>query len=123
SLVLATNRVPGTEPQREYLAEIAAADPSVDLAVLRATSALDGTALASGAFDLPAVVLGDASTASSGFALRLFGFPGLAPGETGGSQVVNTTQGSITGQRSSVASTGRTWFKTDARMPFSAAGG
>src|SRR5690606_1130340 len=42
SLIVATDREPGTEPQREFLAELAAADPALDLAVLRITGRVDG---------------------------------------------------------------------------------
>ncbi|MEX2372513.1 MAG: serine protease, partial [Dehalococcoidia bacterium] len=123
SLVIATDRRPGTEPSREYLAEIVQADPDADLAVLRVVSDLAGVPLAEGDFDLPAVRLGDPSTVGAGFPIRAFGYPGIAPQTTAGSQVVTTQQATIGGQRGNVARTGRTWFKTDARMPFGAAGG
>lgn len=121
SIIIATDRAPGTAPQREYLAEVVAANPQADVAILRVTSDLAGDALPLGAFDVPEVAIGDTTSAGVGFGLRLFGYSGGSPGEA--SQVVNTAQASVTGQRGTVAVRGRTWFKTDARMPFGAAGG
>jgi S1-C subfamily serine protease len=122
AITISVDRVPGTEPQREFLAEIAAADPDTGVAVLRVIANADGTPLGGDGFDLPEVALGDAATAGAGFALRLFGYPGVG-GAQSGTQVVNTAQASITGQRGSTAVTGRTWFKIDTLMPFGAAGG
>lgn len=121
SIIIATDREPGTEPVREYRAEVVAANPQADIAILRVTSDLSGAALAPGAFDLPEAIMGDTGTAGVGFGLRLFGYPGGGAGQA--SQVVNTAQASVTGQRGSVDIRGRTWFKTDARMPYGAAGG
>ncbi|MCK9486228.1 MAG: serine protease [Dehalococcoidia bacterium] len=121
SIIVATDREPGGVPQREYRAQVVAANPQGDVAILRVTSDLADEPLEAGAFDLPAVVMGETANAGIGFGLRLFGYPGGTPGEA--SQVVNTAQASVTGQRGSVAVRGRTWFKTDARMPFGAAGG
>lgn len=119
SIVIATDREPGTPAQREFTATLVAADPTVDLAILRVTGDAGGQAIDPGTFDLPAVTLGDASIAGVGFGLRLFGYPGSADAE----QVVETTQATITGQRGTAGRTGRTWFKMDARMPYGAAGG
>lgn len=123
-LVIATNRVPGTEPQREYLAELVASDPGIDLAILRVVSDLDGEPLVADSLDVPQVIQGDATAAGAGFSLRLFGHPGVRPDETSpGSQVIETATATIQGQRGASNRTGRTWFKMDGRMPFGAAGG
>lgn len=121
SIVIAADRAPGTEPQREFSAELAAADPSLDLAILRVTGRTNGEPL--GDFDLPPATVGDATSAGAGFSLRLFGYPGIVPGGPTAPQIVETAQATISGQRGIVGRTGRTWFKTDARMPFGAAGG
>ncbi|MEX2032123.1 MAG: hypothetical protein WEA81_04590, partial [Dehalococcoidia bacterium] len=89
---------------------------------LRVIANAHGTPLGTDGFDLPEVALGDATTAAAGFALRLFGYPGVG-GPQSGAQVINTAQASITGQRGAAAVTGRTWFKIDTLMPFGAAGG
>ena len=122
TIAIAADREPGTPPQREFTATLVAADPSVDLAILRVTGDAGGEPLAEGAFDLPAVALGDASIAGVGFSLRVFGYPGVADGGST-EQIVETAQATITGQRGASGRTGRTWFKMDTRMPFGAAGG
>ncbi|MDA0815901.1 MAG: hypothetical protein O2924_04975, partial [Chloroflexi bacterium] len=45
SIVIATGREPGTEPEREFVAELASAEPSLYLAVLRITGRTDGGAV------------------------------------------------------------------------------
>jgi hypothetical protein len=122
SIVIAVDRVPGTEPEREFRAEIAAADPGAGVAILRIIAKSDGSALGPDDLDVPAVALGEATTAGAGFALRLFGYPGVGASQSG-SQVINTAQAAVTGQRGAVGVTGRTWFKIDTLMPFGAAGG
>ncbi|MGE3962175.1 MAG: serine protease [Dehalococcoidia bacterium] len=119
SIVIAADREPGTPPQREFTATLVAADPSVDVAILRVTGDAGGAPLAEGAFDLPAVALGDPSIVGVGFSLRVFGYPGGAEEE----QIVETATAAVTGQRGAAGRTGRTWFEMDTRMPFGAAGG
>jgi len=123
SLVIAPDRVPGTSPVPEYTATLVAADPSVNLAVLRITGDAEGAPLAEGAFDLPAVIVGDATVAGVGFSLRAFGYPGVDATRPADAQIVETAQAVITGQRGNAGRTGRTWFKLDTRMPYGAAGG
>lgn len=123
TLAIAPDREPGTPPQREFTAELVAADPAGDLAILRVTGDAAGEPLADGAFDLPEVALGDASIAGVGFGLRVFGYPGVVDGAGQDDQIVETAESTITGQRGTSGRTGRTWFKMDTRMPFGAAGG
>jgi len=118
SIVIATDRNPEAEPQREFIAELVRADAATGVALLRVVSDIAGNPVSS--FDLPAVVMGDASVAGAGFALRLFGFPEPAATTT---EVATAAKGSILGQRGAADRTGRTWFKIDARLPFSSAGG
>jgi S1-C subfamily serine protease len=123
SIIIAVNRLPGTEPQREFVAELAAAEPQLGLAVLRVTGQSNGQPLAGAGIDLPEVLLGDPYAVGAGFSLRLFGYPGAQPGAAGSSQVQETAQATVVGQRGTVGHPGRVWLKVDSRMPFGAAGG
>ena len=118
TIVIATNRANSSPPAPEFEAELVAADPGMDIAVLRVVRDLGRPSLSPGTFDLPAAVLGDARAASAGLPLRLFGFPGSS--ESDGLSVTNAT---ITGVRGAAGVSGRTWLKTDARLPFGTAGG
>ena len=91
SLIVAISREAGAEPTREFVAELATANPSLDLAVLRITGRVDGAPLDN--LGLVEVVSGDPTSAGAGFNLRLFGYPGLTDGAT--SQVLQTSQGTI----------------------------
>lgn len=123
SIVIATDREPGTPAQREFTATLVGADPALDLALLRVTANREGEPIEPGTFDVPQATLGDASVAGVGFSLRVFGYPGAAVGPVAEDQVVQTATATITGQRGMAGHTGRTWFKIDTRMPFGAAGG
>jgi len=117
---VSTNRTPGAEPEAEFAAEIAQIDDSSGIAVLRVTGAAGGGALARGDFDLPAASVGDPLSVQRGESLRLFGHPGI--GDTPRSQAVTVTAAQVTGFRGD-RSAARRWIRTDARIPWGAAGG
>lgn len=119
-IVIATNRETGSPPIPEYRAEIVAADVATGLAVLRVTARADGSALASGDFELPAVRIGDATRAAAGLQLRLFGHPGVGASTA---QAVSVTQGSVSGLRGDAGRTGRSAFKLETSLPYGVAGG
>ncbi len=121
TIVIATNRRPGESPTPEFEAELVTADPATDIAILRVTRDVGQPSLTPGKFNLPGVVLGDARAASAGLALRLFGFPG-GPVD-GRVPPMSATKANVTGVRGVAGVTGRTWLKTDARLPFGVAGG
>ena len=121
-IAIGTNRTAGAEPTLEYEAEIVAADPTIDLAVLRIVRRLGGGALGASDFDLPAVQISDGSQTGTGDEMRLFGHPGMERGGSG-AQAVTVTQAQVTGFRGDAAVTGRAWIKTDARLPFGTQGG
>ena len=122
AIVIATDRKPGEGPTPEFEAELVAADPAIDVAVLRVVRDAGQSSLSAGKFNLPAAVLGDSRAASAGLALRLFGFPG-APDGAGRAPVLSITKATVTGVRGVAGVTGRTWLKTDARLPYGTAGG
>lgn len=120
-LLVGAPLIAGEPPVISYEAKLVAADPALDLAVLRIAAAADGEALEPGAFSLPAVTVGDASLLVRGDALRLFGQPGLAL--DGIARAVTATEASVLGFRGHEDVDGRAWIKTDARLPYGHNGG
>ncbi len=121
SIAVGISRAPGEEPSTTFEAELVAADPLRDIAVLRATRLYRGGAIGPGDFSVPAVLLGDAETLERGDALRILGHPGLE--SEGGSQAVVSSTATMTGSRGHALITGRAWLRTDARLPYGIAGG
>ena len=123
SIAIAVNRQTGSEPSLEFEAEIVAAAPSLDLAVLRATRVYRGGPIGPGEFDLPEVNVGDSDALEHGDALRFLGHPGLDATGAPGSQAVASTTATVAGFRGHSAVDGRAWLKTDARLPYGISGG
>ena len=106
-----------------YEAEIVAAAPEHDLAVLRAVSAYRGEPLDAAEFSPPAVRFGNSAAVQPEEELRLFGY--ASEGEIAGASVA------LIGTRSELGVEGRAWLDLNARLPagmdgggaFTAAGG
>jgi S1-C subfamily serine protease len=106
------------EPARPtYLAEVAAYDPFLDLAVVRVTHDLDGSPVDSEALDLPHTNLGDSSTLVVGDKLNIFGYPGI------GGETITFTSGNVSGFNREAGVDGRAWIKTDATIAGGNSGG
>lgn len=116
TIVISPAREPGAAAAAEFEADLVAADPATDVAVLRVARDLGATSLTPGKFNLPAVTLGDARTATAGLPLRLLGYPGPA-------EALQINKATVAGLRGVAGTVGRTWLKLDTRMPYSAAGG
>jgi S1-C subfamily serine protease len=118
-IVIGLARQTGEEPQPTFEAEIAMADVSTQLAVLRVVGGLDGTAISSDQFSGNAALIGEVSSASAGSTVRIFGHPS----DGTRTQPVSMTNAGVTGFRAAPGVAGRTWIKTDARLPYGLAGG
>ena len=101
-------------PELRYLAEIAAIDYGIDLAVVRIVSDLDGRPTT---VELPFVVLGDSDRVEIGDSIRILGYPGI------GGDTVTFTEGAISGFTSERGIDGRAWLKTDATIAGGNSGG
>ena len=109
-----------------YEAEIVAAEPDHDLAVLRAVSAYRGEPLDAAEFSPPAVRFGNSAAVQPEEELRLFGYAGQ--GEVAAASVAPAA---LIGTRAEPGVEGRAWFDLNARLPagmdgggtFTAAGG
>ncbi len=104
-------------PQVAYLAEVAAADPYLDLAVIRITRKLDGRPVNTEDLNLPYVPLGDSDSVEVGDEVNIFGYPGI------GGETVTFTKGVVAGFSLDAAIEGRAWIKTDATIAGGNSGG
>ncbi len=120
SIAIGVNRAPGEEPSLTFEAELVAADPLRDMAVLRATRLFRGGSIGPDDFTPPAVIFGAPDGLERGDAVRILGHPGDGGG---GSQAVAATMASIDGFGGHELIEGRAWIRTDARMPYGISGG
>lgn len=103
-----------TPPQLSYLAEIAAVDYGLDLAVIRIRWDSMGNPVQP---DLPFVEVGKSSNIEIGDRIRILGYPGI------GSDTITFTEGAVSGFTSERGLDGRAWIKTDATIAGGSSGG
>jgi S1-C subfamily serine protease len=104
-------------PQPAYLAEVAAVDESLDLAVLRVKYDLNRNLVDPEDLDLPHVRLGDSDAIEVGDELNIFGYPGI------GGETITFTQGVVSGFSLDASIDGRAWIKTDTTIAGGNSGG
>jgi len=114
SLAVATTVATDEPPELGYLAEIAAVDYALDLAVVRVTSDLDGNEVTE---EFPFVALGDSENVEIGDNIRILGYPGI------GGDTITFTNGVVSGFTSERSVGGRAWIKTDATIAGGNSGG
>lgn len=105
------------EPEPTYWGKVVAADPNLDLAVVRILETFDQKPV--GGLNLPFVDLGDSNVLTVGDPIFVFGFPG-----TGG-DTLTYTSGSVSGfTGENTQGSGRQWIKHDAQTgPGNSGGG
>lgn len=101
-------------PEIVYLAEIAAIDYGLDLAVIRIISDTSGSPVTP---NLPFVGLGDSDVLGIGADLRILGYPGI------GGETITFTEGAVSGFTQERGVDGRAWIKTDATIAGGNSGG
>ena len=116
-LVVAISDSADRPPTEAYVAELAAADGALDLAVIKISADLDGNGLDLNALNLPFVEVGDSDTIGLGDEIRILGYPG-AGGET-----ITFTRGNVAGFESQDRVGDRAWIKTDATISPGNSGG
>ncbi|MBK8900366.1 MAG: trypsin-like peptidase domain-containing protein [Anaerolineaceae bacterium] len=116
-LVVALSASADLPPTETYVAELAAADGALDLAVIEITADIDGNPLDPASLDLPYVEVGDSNTISLGDEIRILGYPG-AGGET-----ITFTRGNVAGFERQNRVGDRAWIKTDATISPGNSGG
>lgn len=97
-----------------YLADIAAVDYVLDLALIRITSDLDGNEVDQ---RFPYVAIGDSDQVEIGDEVRILGFPGI------GGDTITFTKGAVSGFTADRSVGGRAWIKTDATIAGGNSGG
>ncbi|MSQ41488.1 MAG: serine protease [Dehalococcoidia bacterium] len=120
TIAVAVAATAGAAPEPRFEAEIVSADPTLDLAVLRAVRTYRGGALDPGAFTISAATLGNADAIKRGDAIRLLGYSVPDPARP---SAVSSTTAVVTGFRGNARVSGRAWIKTDARLPAAIGGG
>jgi len=116
-LIIALNEDEAEPPIPAYIAEVAAVDGFLDLAVIRITSSLDGARVDSSGLDLPFVELGNSDDLHLGDTINIFGFPGI------GGNTITFTKGSVSGFSAEEPIGSRAWIKTDATIAGGNSGG
>jgi hypothetical protein len=113
-LILTSDGV--TPPEPRYYAEIAATDPTLDLAVLQIARDASFGLIDPASLDLPFVPIGNSDRVGLGDPVDIFGYPGIAGG------VLTYTEGVVSGFLSE-GQVGRAWINTDATMSGGSSGG
>lgn len=104
-------------PVPSYLAEVVAVDGTLDLAVIRIVSKMDGSRFDAQEINLPFVPLGDSDQIRLGDNVNIFGFPGI------GGETITFTRGAVSGFSSERPLGDRAWIKTDATIAGGNSGG
>jgi S1-C subfamily serine protease len=101
-------------PEPRYIAEVVASDQALDLAVIRASTTLDGGGYDGGLVPLP---VGDSDAVEIGDDLLIFGYPGI------GGDTITFTRGLVSGFTGDTLIGERAWIKTDATIAGGNSGG
>lgn len=104
-------------PLPTYHAERLAYDSKLDLAVIKITETLDGSAVAAGKLNLPYVALGDSDAVVLGANLNVFGYPSI------GGETITYTTGIVSGFDTEEPMGSRAWIKTAAMIAGGNSGG
>jgi len=116
-LIVAVTNNPDIPPQRMYLAELAQVNQSLDIAVIRIISDLNGQAVDFATVNLPTVLLGDSDVLKLGDPISVLGYPGI------GGETITLTSGEVSGFTSENGIPGRAFIKTSATIAGGNSGG
>lgn len=104
-------------PVPAFIAEVVAADPDLDLAVLRVTATPDGKPVNWKKTKLPFAVLGDSDELLPLDKLYIFGYPGI------GGETITVVEGEVSGFTAEAGVGTRAWIKTNATIAGGNSGG
>jgi len=114
ALGIALSSRPDQLPEVQYLAEVEATDPTMDLAIVRIVSDLNGQPVD---LTLAYAVTGNSDEVQIGDRLRILGYPGI------GGETITLTEGAVSGFTLERGVAGRAWIKTDATIAGGNSGG
>ena len=100
-----------------YRADIAQADPGLDLALLRISRQNDGRVIDPATLNLPFVELGDSAGLSLDDTITTVGYPDL------GDSAVSVERGTVSGFTAEPSGGDKSWIKTSASIPGTMTGG
>jgi hypothetical protein len=104
-------------PVPKYRAEIAQANPGLDLALLRIATEFDGRVIEPNTLTLPFVELADSSLVQLDETITLVGYPGI------GDDPVTLARGTVIGFTAEPSGGNKSWIKTRAEIPGTMSGG
>jgi hypothetical protein len=116
-LVIALTVRPDEPPVPKYRAEIAQADPGLDLALLRITREADGRLIEPGTVAFPFAELVDSSQTQLDETITIVGYPGIED------DPVSDVRGTVSGFTAEPSGGEKSWIKTRANIPGTMSGG
>ncbi len=116
-LIVALSIHLGEPPVPKYRAEIAQANPGLDLALVRIARELDGRLIERGTLALPFVELADSSAVQLDETITIVGYPGI------GNDSVTVRRGTVIGFTAEPSGGAKSWIKTRAEIPGTMSGG
>lgn len=117
ALIIALTRTPEDPPILQYRAEVAQANPGLDLALLQITGDLDGRRIDPDLLALSFVELADSDLVDLDTTISIVGYAGV------GNEPLELRRGTISGFVAEPSAGERAWFKTDAVIPGTMTGG
>jgi len=105
------------KPQPSYIAKVVQADASLDLAILKIASDLNGNPVDPKTLNFPAVKLGDSDSLTLGDKLTILGYPGI------GGDTITLTSGEVAGFTGETGIGNRAFIKTSATIAGGNSGG
>lgn len=117
TLIVALSTQLDEPPVPKFRAEIAQANPGLDLALLRITHEFDGRLIGADSLALPFVELADSTLAQLDQTITIVGYPGI------GDDPIAFTRGTIVGFTAEPSGGDKSWIKTRAEIPGTMSGG
>lgn len=117
TLIIAFSTREGEPPIPKYRAEVAQADPGLDLALLQITRQMDGRLINIDELALPFVELADSAQVRLDQTITVVGYPGI------GDDPVEVRTGTVSGFAAEPSAGAKSWIKTRADIPGTMSGG